>query len=182
MIVVEKVKNKTFIIVLVILMICIFPCCVEKQKENSFNNVDKIEEKITKKYSEKEIDALIEHILELDFEQLNEQFELECVRKTFQGYYTVLLQDNGKKLFVFFDENLQTCNYCLVDKISCFDDFDFVVKDVTTKDQILNFDKNTIAVTPFSSDNTTKHLVEEGILVFVYDNENTVKEINLIKQ
>ena len=40
----------------------------------------------------------------ISFSKFKKIFKVECIRKTHQGYYVVLLDENGSNAFVFFNE------------------------------------------------------------------------------
>lgn len=145
------------------------------------NNTTNIE-CITKKYSKKEINNLIllmqkEHMC---YEQIKQQFVIECIRETYQGYYIILMREDNAKLFVFFDGQLMVNNYCIIDDILSEKDFEFVELNVTSKEQIIQFDNNTIVISPFSADTSSKHIVKEGVLVVNYKPNNLVSDVHLI--
>ena len=96
---------------------------------------------------------------------------VQCLRKTYQGYYAVLLQDDGKYAFVFMNKNGKLYEMLLIDEIKGKKEYSFIEQGKTTENEILSFDKNAILL-PVSSSVSTVHIVHEGLLVITYTRFN----------
>ena len=129
-------------------------------------------ELITTAYSAEKIQELKNDIKNntFDYNELKSKYSVQCLRKTPQGYYTVLMQDDGCKVFVFMDESKKLCksnNPITVNSFKSKRDFEFIKVKETTLSEITSFDKDTIFL-PISSFVYTAHIVNEGVLIIEY--------------
>jgi hypothetical protein len=100
------------------------------------------------------------------FEDFQKEFQTECIRKTFQGYYAVLeLEYNDLVGFAFFDDNKKLNNIFATSGFRESSEFDFVEKNVTTAVEINEYDKNCFPL-PVSSKSMCAHITTDGLLVF----------------
>ena len=94
-------------------------------------------------------------------------FDVECLRKTYQGYYAVLFLNNGKESFVFIDSQLKLRSMMIVKSFPLKNDFERNIKKFSTKSQVLEYDLYSI-VLPISSLDMTAHIVKEGVYLIKY--------------
>jgi len=112
-----------------------------------------------------ELETLIQNE-DIYFEDFQKEFQTECVRKTFQGYYAVLeLEYNDLIGYAFFDDDKKLNNIFATSDFKKRIEFDFVEKNVTTTDEIHKYDKNCFPL-PVSSKSMCAHITTDGLLVF----------------
>lgn len=138
-----------------------------------FDDTHKYDELITCTYPAETIQKLKEAInyYIIDFNYFKKHFKAECIRKTFQDYYyVVLLQDDGSRVFVLFEDDLDRIDEVYVyDEFKSKDDFDFAVPNETERKEILEVDGNDRRwYISASYDMYTAHVVKEGVMVFKY--------------
>lgn len=157
----------TIFVTLIIMMI--FP----EERKMKYNNDKNISELITQKYSKSDIESMKKGIEEktLDYSKLKSNYNIQCLRKTYQGYYALFLQDDGARVFVFMNEKMELSEVLVIDDIKRKNEYDFLEMGITTESQVLKFDKNTFLL-PISSVDATVHFVQEGLLVITYSRFN----------
>ena len=112
-----------------------------------------------------ELETLIQNE-DIYFEDFQKEFQAECVRKTFQGYYAVLeLEYNDLIGYAFFDDDKKLNNIFATSDFKKRIEFDFVEKNVTTSDEIHKYDKNCFPL-PVSSNLICAHITTDGLLIF----------------
>ena len=134
-----------------------------------YNNDTRFDDVVTLAYPAGEIEAF-QQTLEsgaIPVAQFSSKFNIQCTRKTFQGYYSVLKQDDGKHVFAFIDSNRKVQKVIVWNSFKNKSDFDFVVPNETKASEILVFDPNAV-VYPISAQNATGHIVKDGLLVIRY--------------
>lgn len=92
---------------------------------------------------------------------------MECIRKTHQGYYVVLMLEDGRYAFVFFNKKNILTRVMVVDGFKSKIEFQNQVVEQMHKSEVLNWDSNTI-IAPVSAVELTVHIVHEGIFVVKY--------------
>lgn len=100
-------------------------------------------------------------------EKLKSMYDVQMVRKTFQGYYAVIPQNDGKRIFVFMDDNLKARKVIAFDEFKSKKYFDFLKPGKTVESEVLSRDKSTIPM-PISAYDCTVHIVKEGALFIKY--------------
>ena len=161
------------LIFLVAILAVIIPFSIgEKMKYNNDKTIDIL---VTETYSASEIQKMKSSIEnnKLTYSQLRSDYNIQCLRKTYQGYYAVFLQDDGSRVFVFINENKEPYKMLVIDEIKNKSQYDFIEVGKTTKNEILNYDENTLFM-PVSSVITTAHITKEGVLLVTYDNFDEV--------
>ncbi len=161
------------LIFLVAVLAVIIPFSIgEKMKYNNDKTIDIL---VTERYSASEIQKMKSNIEnnKLTYSQLRSDYNIQCLRKTYQGYYAVFLQDDGSRVFVFINENKEPYKILVIDEIKNKSQYDFIEVGKTTKNEILNYDENTLFM-PVSSVITTAHITKEGVLLVTYDNFDEV--------
>lgn len=101
------------------------------------------------------------------FANLKNDFEIQCVRKTHQGYYVVLLLDEGGNAFIFFDKENTLVSVILLNSVKSKTEFENQIKERMTQKEVLNFDSN-IFLSPISAIEISIHFVKEGIFIVEY--------------
>lgn len=134
-----------------------------------FDNSTNKNDLLTEKYSIAKIEELkksaeSEHIT---FSKFKKDFEIQCVRKTHQGYYVVLLLEDDKNAFVFFSEENELIRVMVTNGFKKKTEFNIKELIQMSKSEVLNFDPNTILV-PVSAVDMTVHIVQEGICIIKY--------------
>lgn len=178
-------KNNKFcilgVVVIMVSFLGLFSSCDGLNSIN-YNNEQSIEDCITSRYSSDEINDLFTSLKKgnVDLRHIKSKFKIQCTRKTFQGYYIVLLREDNAKLFIFLNNELQINNYILINEVKTYNDFTILTADCLTKNQVLESYNNCVNLTSFSADITTKHCVKEGIVIVKYDTENVVKNTTLV--
>ena len=81
-----------------------------------YNNTERFENLVNIKYSSRKIKEIREAIERNDWNYMKFKslFDIQCLRKTYQGYYVVLLQDDGRRAFVFMDEEMMLNGMLLI--------------------------------------------------------------------
>lgn len=161
------------LIFLVAILAVIIPFSIgEKMKYNNDKTIDIL---VTERYSASEIQKMKSSIEnnKLTYSQLRSDYNIQCLRKTYQGYYAVFLQDDGSRVFVFINKNKEPYKILVIDEIKNKSQYDFIEVGKTTKNEILNYDENTLFM-PVSSVITTAHITKEGVLLVTYDNFDEV--------
>lgn len=166
-------KNKILLLVFALLLIIIALITiiiVAGGRDVQYNNNKSIASLITKKYSDSDTENIrrgVEHY-NWNYTKLNSQYEVQCLRKTYQGYYAVFLQNDGKRVFVFMDEEMKLNDMLVIDRVQEKKEYDFLEPGKTTESEIERFDDNTLYL-PISSVDCTVHIIQEGLLVITYD-------------
>lgn len=153
--------------VITIIVICIvtFIGCNNMKFNNSANKNDLL----TEKYSIAQIEELknsaeSEHIT---FSKFKKDFDIQCVRKTHQGYYVVLLLEDNRNAFAFFNEGNKLISVMIVNEFKGKEEFHIQALEQMSKSEVLRFDPNTILM-PVSAVDMTAHIVQEGICIVKY--------------
>lgn len=161
---------KKLILVLCIIIICFSGCLQKGDNTLKYDNDILADAAISKVYSEKDIEELKSKLkLEtITYSEIESLFKVECIRKTFQGYYIVLKIDDGGYTFLFIDTELKLSKIISADNFYSKSDFDFVECSKTTASEISGFDSNTIYY-PVSYLHISGHILSDGIIIIEYD-------------
>lgn len=158
--------NKIFktIVIVIICLIMLTGCDNVK-----FNNLVNKNDLLTKTYSNSQMDnlkKLVEHntITITDFKKL---FDIQCARKTYQGFYVVLLLENGENAFIFFNNENQLNHIIIANDFKSKNQFESQSLQNKTKSEILYLDENAILL-PISAVDVSVHIVQEGICIVKY--------------
>lgn len=152
------------IAVIVILTITLTGC-----NNMKFNQTTNKNDLLTEKYPIVQIEELKSSAEagNITFSKFKRDFDVQCVRKTHQGYYVVLLLEDDKNAFVFFNEKDTLTRVIVSNGFKSKIEFQNQVIEQTPKSEILSFDTNTI-IAPVSAIEITIHIVQEGICVVKY--------------
>ena len=166
-------KNKILLLsftLLLIVLTLIFIIIFTGGGDVKYDNDKSIDSLITKKYSASDIEKMREDIEHdnLNYAKLKSRYNVQCLRKTYQGFYAIFLQNDGKRIFVFMDEKMKLYNMLVIENIKAKEEYNFLKSGKTTESEVLKHDENTVLL-PVSSVTCTAHIVQEGILVITYD-------------
>lgn len=167
--IIMKRKMLTIVIaVVIVLLVGVF----WKAEEIAYNNIDHKEFLITKTYSSSEIDKLRRDIScgRMSFKDFMNEYNVECLRKTHEGYYAILMQDDEQNIFVFSGDNFQIKSILTINDFKEKDVFENYVKEGLSMSEVLQFDADVVP-NPFSSVYITIHPVREGTFLVRYRRE-----------
>lgn len=158
--------EKIFIIIFMI--ICCLPLFVgcDSMKYNNTTDKDIL---ITKEYTISEIENLKRRIeFEIiNYDEFQKLFKVQCLRKTCQGYYVVLKQEDQKNVFVFFNSENKLNDILIIDIFKKENEIKEKLTIGLTKNEVLSLDPNTVFLS-VSAINMSAHMVEEGIFIVKY--------------
>lgn len=170
-------KKKTLWIIAVFFVLLGVGFLVREISLVRYDNDKKFSESVNVTYSEAEIAELKEELeyskrisaKKYSYYQFRLNFKPQCVRKTFQGYYVILQQDDGKQVFVFFNKQRKLEDILVVEKFLKKVDFDFVEIGETKETDIREFTSDIIEP-PYSATvlTATAHILQDGLLVIWY--------------
>lgn len=166
-------KKFKFILSLILILLIIVVLILRRDVKMKYNNEKNIASLVTERYSKADILKMREDIEHgyLDYSALKSNYNIQCLRKTYQGYYIVFLMDDGERVFVFMNEKMKLCKVLVIENIKEKKEYNFIKPGETTEREILEYDKSTILL-PVSSITSTAHIVQEGLLVITYDRIN----------
>lgn len=161
-----KGKSKVLmtVIAIVMCMVTLIGCGNVK-----FNQTTNKKELLTKKYSVVQIEKLQKaaETGAMTFSDFKRDFDVQCVRKTHQGYYVVLLFESDENVFAFFNEKNTLFQIIISGDFKSKAEFQDQVVEQIPKSEVLNLDPNAI-VAPVSSLEITAHIVQEGLFIVKY--------------
>lgn len=152
------------IIIILICMIAMSGCNNMKFDQKANKN-----DLLTIQYQNSQIEKLQSEIAvdEMTFSNFKRVFDVQCIRKTHQGYYVVLMLEDGRYAFVFFNKKNILVRVMVVDDFKSKIEFQKQVVEQMHKSEVLNWDSNTI-IAPISAAEITVHIVQEGIFIVKY--------------
>ena len=103
----------------------------------------------------------------ISFSDFKRDFNVQCIRKTHQGYYVVLLVEEGGNAFVFFDKEDVLWLVLIYDGFKSKKEFQSQVVEQMPESEVLKFDSNAI-MTPISAVELAIYIVQEGVFVIQY--------------
>ncbi|NLZ70431.1 MAG: hypothetical protein GX907_03760 [Clostridiaceae bacterium] len=135
-----------------------------------FNNSTNKNDLLTKQYSSAQIEELKKAAESegITFSKFQRDFAVQCVRKTHQGYYVVLLLEDGQNAFVFFYTENPFARVIIADGFKSKNEFYAHVSEQMPESEVLKFDPHTTLLLPFSAFDITAHIVQEGIFIVTY--------------
>lgn len=144
--------------------------------EVNYDNNKSITSLVTQRVSHSDIKKMFKDMESnsLTYAKLKSSYNIQCLRKTYQGYYAVFLQKDSKRIFVFMDRDMQVYNILMFESIKKNDDYNFLEAGKTTESEVLRFDTNTVLM-PTSSVLCTAHIIQEGLLLITYDRLDMTK-------
>lgn len=145
----------------------------EKSFLFSYDNDKTVQQLVTTVYSADEIKEIEEKIEKgkTTVSKMKRFCKLECLRKTEKEYYSILLRDDGGKLFIFFDNKGTVTDYLFVTEFKSKEDYDSLKIGETTLNEVIFFDEATVDVS-LSSFDVTVSVVKEGLAHIIYERMN----------
>lgn len=133
---------------------------------------------LTIKYSINQIEKLRSSAKTNDvtFSKFKRDFNPQCIRKTHQGYYVVLLLEDGGNAFVLFNDENSLISVIVSNGFKSKIEFQNKLVEQMPLSEVLNFDSNAILL-PISAMDITAHIVQEGILIVKYSRYKDEKNI-----
>ena len=152
------------IIIIVICMVTLIGC-----NNMKFNQITNKNDLLTEKYPINQIEKLqsTAEAGDVTFSNFKKDFNVQCMRKTHQGYYVVLLLEGGGNAFAFFNKKDILIRVMAFDCFKSKIEFQNQVVKKMPKSEVMNLDSNTI-ITPISALEITAHIVQEGVFVLKY--------------
>lgn len=152
------------IIIIVMCMITLIGC-----NNMKFNQTTNKNDLLTEKYPIIQIEELqnTAEVGDMTFSNFKRDFDVQCIRKTHQGYYVVLLLEDGGNAFAFFNKKNTLIRVMVLKSFKSKIEFQNQVVEQMPKSEVLNLDSNTI-IAPVSALEITAHIVQEGIFVVKY--------------
>lgn len=152
------------IIIAAICMVTLVGC-----NNMKFDQITNKNDLLTEKYPIIQIEELqsAAEAGDMTFSNFKKEFNVQCMRKTHQGYYVVLLLEDGGNAFAFFDQKDTLIRVMVFDCFKSKIEFQNQVAEGMPKSEVLNLDSNTI-IAPVSALEITVHIVQEGIFVLKY--------------
>lgn len=169
---------RTFVLLLVVSVLSIF-IYTNHNRPYKYDNNTPISQVENQQYTEKEIKKLEENIFSgnITVRQFIRKYKPQCIRKTFQGYYAVLIQDNNLMCFVFWDNEDNIYN---IYKTNGFVSHDMLQNSVEIgKSNINDITSNgaDFCYYPISKMLLTGHICSDGVLIIEYDNNSVSNSI-----
>ena len=167
-------KKIFYVIITASILLC---ACHLDHRMPDYDNLVKKEDAITRQYPREMVDELTHKIEEeekkVGYGKLRRMFRLECVRKTYQGYYAVLQLTDGRNAFIFMDDQLIVSNVAIYDRFRTKEEFEQLIaeKQDTTWADVLSFDPNEYGM-PFSVVDEAAHIVQEGAIMIIYQRKD----------
>lgn len=167
-------KKVFYVIITASILLC---ACQLDHRMPDYDNLVKKEDAITRQYPREMVDELTHKIEEeekkVGYGKLRRMFRLECVRKTYQGYYAVLQLTDGSNAFIFMDDQLIVSNVAIYDRFRTKEEFEQLIaeKQDTTWADVLSFDPNEYGM-PFSVVDEAAHIVQEGAIMIIYQRKD----------
>lgn len=168
------IKKVFYVIITASILLC---ACHLDHRMPDYDNLVKKEDAITRQYPREMVDELTHKIEEeekkVSYGKLRRMFRLECVRKTYQGYYAVLQLTDGRNAFIFMDDQLIVSNVAIYDRFRTKEEFEQLIaekQDAVWAD-VLSFDPNEYGM-PFSVVDEAAHIVQEGAIMIIYQRKD----------
>jgi len=134
-----------------------------------FDQVTNKNDLLTEAYSTNQIEELkaAAESKHVKYSKFKREFNVQCARKTHQGYYVVLLLEDEKNAFVFFNEENVLVRVMISNGFKSKTEFQNQVVEKMAQSEVLNFDSNAIPA-PVSAVEIIAHIVQEGIYIVKY--------------
>lgn len=157
--------NRVLIGLLIVMYMIILIGCSNMK----FNQTVDKSDLLTETYSIEQIEELENSAQtgSITFSDLKRKLNVQCIRKTHQGYYVVLLLKEGGNAFVFFNEKNVLVRVMAFEHFESKKEFQSQVVEQMPESEVLKFDSNAI-MAPISALEMTVHIVQEGIFIVKY--------------
>lgn len=103
----------------------------------------------------------------MTFAEFEKSFLVQCVRKTYQGCYVVLLLEDESNVYAFFNNENILFKVMIAKEFKGKAEFLQHIVEGIPKSSVLDFDSNTIFLSAASGD-ITAHIVQEGVFIVRY--------------
>lgn len=169
-------KKAFYIAAAVILASAVLCVCYLRSRAPGYDNLTRKEDLITRQYAPETVERLAQKIEQQEkvrYFEVKRTFRLECVRKTYQGYYAVLQLTDGRNAFIFMDDQLIVSNVAIYDRFRTKEEFEQLIaekQDAVWAD-VRSFDPNEYGM-PFSVVDEDAHIVQEGVIIVRYRRED----------
>ncbi|NLL63653.1 MAG: hypothetical protein GX241_05365 [Ruminococcaceae bacterium] len=143
-----------------------------------YNNSTNKNDLLTKKYPSTWVEKLKKAAKSgrTTFSKFKRDFAVQCIRKTHQGYYVVLLLEDGSNAFLFFNAEDKLVGVMVANGFKSKDEFYAYVSEQKSESEVLRLDPNTI-MAPCSAVSITAHIVQEGICIVKYSRFSDGKKL-----
>jgi len=160
----------------IILAFAVLCVCYLRSRVPGYDNLTRKEDMITRQYAPEKVERLAQKIEQQEkvrYSEVKRTFRLECVRKTYQGYYAVLQLTDGRNAFIFMDDQLIVSNVAVYDRFRSKEEFEQLIaeKQDATRADVLSFDPNEYPM-PISVVSEEAHIVQEGVIIVRYRRED----------
>lgn len=178
------------IVLVLIVFLSIFFAKKTVVKNIKTNNEESADALITKVYSKEKIDKFIEKVeaiqtkseKNISYYDFQIEFKPECIRNGANGcIYVVLKQDDGSKVFVFFNSEYEIKCVRVYDGFISVKEFESILdtnkianKEITTE-MLSEFEKYNIP-SPISSVKLNFYIVKEGALMVTLNRDSDLQE------
>lgn len=124
---------------------------------------------LTEKYSLEQVETLKRDAEagHRTFSKFKQEFAVQCARKTDQGYYVVLLLEDGENAYAFFNSENLLVRVLITSGFQTKSQFQSQVAEQMPMSEVLHLDQNSILL-PVSAVSSTAHLVREGVFLINY--------------
>lgn len=174
-------KQIFYIIFALLLVVAVLLLFIYKNHTNfyKYDNDTPLSYTKNQQYTEQEMKKLEEDIFtgNITVRQFVRKYKPQCIRKTNQGYYAVLMQDNNLKCFIFWDNKNNIYN---IYKTSGFVSHDMLQNSVEIgKSNINDITRNgtDFCYYPISKMLLTGHICSDGVLIIEYDSNSVSNSI-----
>ena len=165
-------KKKTCFLIVAIVLIFTLICIVIFKWSNTikFDQETDMDRLITKKYSVSDVEKLrtAASCRNMYFSDFKKDFKVQCARKTHQGFYVVLLMEDGRHAFICFNKEELLYRVLLAGNFKSKEDFQNNVVPQMSMSKVLEYDSNAVAAHG-SSEIIMMHIVKGGYFIVRYD-------------
>lgn len=165
-------KRRVFLIVAIVLILTLICIVIFKWCNTiKFDQETDMDRLITKKHSVSDIEKLrtAASWRNMYFADFKKDFKVQCARKTHQGFYVVLLMEDGRHAFVCFNNEELLYRVLLASNFKSKEDFQNNVMLQMSMSEVLEYDSN-IITTHSSANIILIHIVQGGYFIVRYDN------------
>lgn len=174
-------KRKVYIIfallaVVAVLLVLVYEYYINLYKYDNDVSISQIK---NQQFTEREIKDLEEDIFagDITVKRFIRKYRPLCIRKTYQGYYAVLIQNNNRMCFIFWDNKDNIYN---IYKTGGFLSHDAVKNDIEigkTNLQDITDGGSDFCYYPISKMVLTGHICSDGVLIVKYDSNLIAESI-----
>lgn len=171
-------RKKGIIVICIICIVCIssivfFFLGNNEGKIMRYNNTSKASSLNLRVYKDDEIEYMNNEIINqhiTNYDDLNKIYPVMCLRKTFQGYYAVFLQNDEKEYFVFFDKHLKIKRYFFSKGFKSEKELKSMIHKGMKNKDVMSKCSNLLP-TPISAKYTMISITKEGVCIIDFKRE-----------